>query len=85
MDGHDKGQKRYGPNRSKRYLKEVARIHRRTIQKDLHEPDKHDGVVIQLEPDILECEVKWAVGSITRNKVGGGDGIPAELFQILRY
>ena len=84
MDGHDKGQKRYGPNRSKRYLKEVARIHRRTIQKDLHEPDKHDGVVIQLEPDILECEVKWAVGSITRNKVGGGDGIPAELFQILR-
>ena len=52
-------------------------------KKDLHDPDKHDGVITHLEPDILECEVKWALGSMTTNKVSGGDGIPAELFQIL--
>ena len=53
-------------------------------KKDLHYPDNHDGVITHLEPDILECEVKWALGrSITRNKAGGGDGIPVELFQIL--
>ena len=51
---------------------------------DLYDPDNHDGVITQLEPDILEWEVKWALGSITRNKVSGGDGIPAELFQILK-
>ena len=60
----------------------MARINR-TVQKDLHEPDNHNGVVTHLEPDILECEVKWALGSITTNKVSGGDEIPAELFQIL--
>ena len=49
-------------------------------RKDLHDPDNHDSVVTHLEPDILECEVKWALGSITTNKAGGGDGIPAELF-----
>ena len=53
-------------------------------KKDLHHPDNHDGVITHLEPDILECEVKWALGSITTNKASGGDGIPAELFQILR-
>ena len=53
-------------------------------QKDLHDPDNHDGVITHLEPDILECEVKWALGSITRNKASGGDGIPMELFQILK-
>ena len=53
-------------------------------KKDLHNPDKHDGVITHLEPDILECEVKWALGSITKNKGSGGDGIPVELFQILR-
>ena len=52
-------------------------------KKDLHDPDNHDGVITHLEPDILECEVKWALGSITTNKASGGDGIPAELFQIL--
>ena len=62
----------------------MARIHRRTIQKDLHDPDNHDGVITHLEPDILECEVKWALGSITMSKASGGDGIPAELFQILK-
>ena len=53
-------------------------------KKDLHNPDNHDGVITDLEPDILECEVKWALGSITMNKASGGDGIPAELFQILK-
>ena len=53
-------------------------------KKDLHDPDNHSGVIIHLEPGILECEVKWALGSITTNKASGGDGIPAELFQILK-
>src|SRR5574341_2479405 len=53
-------------------------------KKDLHDPDNHDGVITRLEPDILECEVKWALGSITTNKASGGDGIPVELFQILK-
>ena len=61
----------------------MARIHRRTIQKDLHDPDNHDGEITHLEPDILKCEVKWALGSITMNKASGGDGIPVELLQIL--
>ena len=52
-------------------------------KKDLHDPD-HDGVIIHLEPDILECELKWALGSITMNKASGGDGISAEIFQILK-
>ena len=64
----------------------MARIHRSTVQKNLHDPDNHDGVIthIHLEPDILECEGKWALGSITMNKASGGDGIPVELFQILK-
>src|SRR5574337_358532 len=53
-------------------------------KKDLHNPENHDGVITDLEPDILECEVKWALGSITTNKESGGDGIPAELFRILK-
>ena len=53
-------------------------------KKDLHDPVNHDGVITDLEPDILECEVKWALGSITKNKASGGDGIPVELFQILK-
>ena len=53
-------------------------------KKDLSDPDNHDGVIIHVEPDILECEVKWALGSITMNKASGGDGIPSELFQILK-
>ena len=53
-------------------------------KKDLHDPDNHDGVITHLEPDILECEVKWALGSITTNKASGGDGISVELFQILK-
>ena len=53
-------------------------------KKDLHDQDNHVGVITHLEPDILECEVKWALGSITSNKAHGGDGIPVELFQILK-
>ena len=61
----------------------MARIHR-TIEKNLNDPDNHKGVITHLQPDILECEVKWALGSITTNKASGGDGIPVELFQILK-
>ena len=61
----------------------MAGIHR-TIKKDLHDPDNHNGVITHLEADILECEVKWALGSITMNKGSGGDGIPVELFQTLK-
>ena len=53
-------------------------------EKDLHDPDNHDGVITHLKLDILECEVKWALGSIMTNKASGGEGIPVELFQILR-
>jgi len=62
----------------------VATIHRRTIQNNLHDPDKHDGVITHLDPDILECEAKWALGSITMNKASGSERIPVELFQILK-
>ena len=62
----------------------MARIHRRTAQNDLYDPDNHDGVITHLEPDILECEVKWALESITTNKASGGNGIPVELFQFLK-
>ena len=58
----------------------MARIHGRTVQKNLHDQDNHDGVIIHLELEILECEVKWAIESITTNKASGGDGMPVELF-----
>ena len=54
----------------------MTRIHRRTIQKDLHDPDNHNDVIIELEPDIMEHKAKWALGSISTNKSSGGDGIP---------
>ena len=59
-------------------------MHRRTIQKQLNDPDNHDGVITHLEPDILECKVKWTLGSITTNKDSGGEGILVELFKILK-
>ena len=64
----------------------MTRIYRRTIKKEIFlcDSDNHDGVITDLEPDILECEVKWALGSITMNKTRGAGGIPAELFQILK-
>ena len=64
----------------KRWLKYIAKLYR----KDLNDSDNSDGVITHLEPDILECKVKWALGNITVNKVSGGDGIPTELFQILK-
>ena len=63
----------------------MARIHRRTYKKDLHDLDNHDGVITHLEPDILEYKVKWALGSITANKASGRDGIPVDLFQVLKH
>ena len=65
-------------NIKKRWQEYTAEVYK----KDLHNPDNHNGVITQLEPDILECEVKWALGSITTNKASGGDGFPVELFQI---
>ena len=64
----------------KRYQEYTEELYK----KDLHDPDKHDGVITQLEPDILECEVKWALGSITMSKASGSEGIPVELFKILK-
>ena len=77
-------------DRNGRDLTEVEDIKKRwqenteLYKKDLHDQDNHDGVITHLEPDILECEVKWALGSITMNKASGGDGISVELFQILK-
>ena len=79
-----KRQKWQDPNRNRRGEEEVARIHKRTMQKDLNDSDNHEGVITHLKPDILESEVKWALGSITIKKASGGDGIPVELFQILK-
>ena len=62
----------------------MTRVHKDLYKKDLNDPDNHDGVVTHLEPDILECKVKWTLGKITLNKASGGDGIPVELFQILK-
>ena len=65
---------------NKRWQKYTEELYK----KDLYHPDNHDGVIMHLQPDILECKVKWALGSITMNKASGGDGIPVELFQILK-
>ena len=64
-------------------IKKLQEYTEELYKKELHKPDNHNGVITDLEPDILECEVKWALGSITTNKASGGDGIPVELFQIL--
>ena len=81
ISGHNQGQKWYGTNErrgGKIYMEEL-------YKKDLHDPDYHDGVITYLEPDILECKVRWALENITTNKASGGDGIPFELFQVLKY
>ena len=62
----------------------MTRTQKNYTEKNLHDPDNHDGVVTHVEPDILECKIKWALGSITMYKASGGDGIPVELFQILK-
>ena len=83
-DGHNKGQKWYGPNRSKKIKKRWQEYTENLYKKDLHNPNNHDGMITHLEPGILECEVKWALGSITVNKGSGDDGIPTKQFQILK-
>ena len=80
-DGHNKGQKWYGPNRSQKRWQEYTE---ELYKNDLHDPDNHDGIITLLESDVLEWDVKWALGSITMNKASGGDGTPVELFQILK-
>ena len=65
-------------------IKKRWQEHIELYKRDLHDPDNHNGLITHLEPDILECEDKWALGSITTNKASAGDGIPAELFQILK-
>ena len=83
-DGHNKdrnGMDLTEPEDTKKRWQEYTE---ELYKKDLHDPDNHDGVITHLEPDILECEVKWALGSITTNKARGGNGIPVELFQILK-
>ena len=82
-DGLNKGQKQYGPTEAED-IKTRWQIYIELYKKDLHDPDNHDGVITHLEPDILECEIKWALGSITTKKSSGGDGIPVEIFQILK-
>ena len=79
-DGHNKGQKWFGPNKSRRHQKRWQEYTEELYKKDPHDPDNHDGVITDLEPDMLECELKWALESITTNKASGGDGIPVELF-----
>ena len=76
-DGTDLIEAKYIKKRWHKYTEEL-------YKKDLHDPDNHDGVITHLEPDILECEVKWALESITMNKANGGDGLLVELFQILK-
>ena len=72
------------PNRAEDIKKRCQEYTEELHKKDLHDPDNHSGVITHLEPDILECKVNWALGSITMNKASGGDGIPVELFQILK-
>ena len=74
----------YGPKRGKDIKKRWQEYTEELYNKGLHYPDNHDRVIAHLEPDILECEIKWALGSTTPNKASGGDGIPVELFQILK-
>ena len=82
--GHNKGQKWYDLTEAEYIKKRWQEYTEELYKKDLHDQDNHDGVITHLEPDILECEVKWALESITMNKASGGDGIPVELFQILK-
>ena len=84
QNGQNKGQKWYGPNRAEDIKKRWQEYTEELYKKDLHDLDNPSGVITHLDPDILECEVKWALGSITMNKAIGGDVIPVELFQILK-
>ena len=79
--GNNKGQKWYGPNRAEDIKKRWQAHTEKLYKKDLNDTDNHDGVITHLEPDILEREVKWTLGSIIMNKASEGEGIPAELFK----
>ena len=83
-DELDKGQKWYGLTEAEDIKKRWQEYTEELYKQDLHDQDNNDGVVTDLEPDILECEIKWALESITRDKASGGDGTPVELFQILK-
>ena len=83
-DGLNKGQNGRDLTEAEDIKKRWQEYAEELYKKDLHNPDNHDAVITHLEPDILECEVKWAFGIITTNKASGGDGIPVELFQILK-
>ena len=83
-DGHNKGQKWYGPTEAEDIRRGGKNTQKNCTKKDLHDPDNCNAVITHLEPDILEGEVKWALESITTTKASGGEGIPVELFQILK-
>ena len=83
-DGHNKGKKWYGTNRSRNFKKTWQEYIKGLYKKHLNDPDNHEVFITHLEPDILEYEVKRALGSITKNKTSGADGMPAELFQVLK-
>ena len=83
-DGLDKGRNGMDLTEAEEIKKSWQEYTKELYKKDLHDPDNHDGVITHLEPDILECEVKRALESITMNKASGGDRIPVELFQILK-
>ena len=83
QNGHNKGQKWYG-SRKQKILRRGGKNTQNNYTKKINDLDNHDGVIMHLEPDILKCKVKCALGSITTNKVSGGDGIPVELYQILK-
>ena len=82
-DGLDEGQKSYDLTEVEDIKKRWQEYTEEQYKTDLHDPDNHDGVITHLEPDILECKGKWALGNTIANKASGGDGIPVELFQIL--
>ena len=85
QNGNNKGQKWYGSKQKQKTLRRKWQEYTEELyRKDLHDPDNHNGVITDLEPDILECEVKWALQSITMNKASGGNEIPVELFQLLK-
>ena len=83
-DGHNKDRNGMGLTEAEDIKKRWQEYTEQLYKKDFYDPDNHDGVITNLEPDILECEVKSALGSITMNKASEGDGIPVELFQILK-
>ena len=82
-DGHNKGQKLLDLTEAEDIKKRWQEYTEGLYKKDLHDSDNRNSVITYLEPDILDCKVKWALGSVTTNKASGGDGIPIELFQIL--